>query len=100
MTIALNKPRSTTVTLKLDAGHRQRLKDLAETKHRSAHYLMKEAIERYLAQEEAEQAVLQSVDVEIANFEISGLHIELSEVKTWAHALKQNRQASLPEWHA
>ncbi len=100
MTAALHKNRSPTVTLKLDETYRQRLKTLAEAKHRSSHYLMKEAIERYLVQEEAEQAVLQSVDAEIANFEASGLHIDLSDVKEWAKNLKQNRSAQLPSWRA
>ena len=96
----LSKPRATTVTLKLDDTHRQRLKSLAEAKHRSSHYLMKEAIERYLTQEEAEQVVLQSVDAEIAHFEASGQHIDLGDVKAWAQEIKQNRQATLPPWHA
>lgn len=61
---------------------------------------MKEAIERYLVQEEAELAVLRIVDAEIVSFEASGLHIELDDVKTWAQALKKNRSASLPAWHA
>lgn len=100
MTEALQKPRSPTVTLKLDESHRQRLKSLAEAKQRSSHYLMKEAIERYLVQEEAEQAVLHSVDAEIVNFEASGLHIELGDVKVWAQDLKQNRSAQLPAWRA
>lgn len=100
MTELLNKSRPTTVTLKLDDSSRQRLKSLAEAKHRSSHYLMKEAIDRYLTQEEAEQVVLQSVDAEIANFEASGLHIELSEVKAWAGGIKLNRKAQLPAWHA
>lgn len=100
MTAALHKTRSPTVTLKLDETYRQRLKNLAEAKHRSSHYLMKEAIERYLVQEEAEQAVLRSVDSEIANFEASGLHIDLTDVKDWAKNLKQNRSAQLPSWRA
>jgi predicted transcriptional regulator len=100
MTEALHKSRSPTITLKLDDIQRQRLKSLAEQKDRSSHYLMKEAIERYLVQEEAELAVLQSVDSEIANFEASGLHIGLGDIKVWAQDLKQNRSAQLPAWRA
>jgi predicted transcriptional regulator len=38
--------------VKLDANIRDRLERLGETKQRSAHWLMKEAITRYLEQEE------------------------------------------------
>lgn len=38
--------------VKLDSDIRDRLDRLGEIKHRSAHWLMKEAIKRYLEQEE------------------------------------------------
>ncbi len=100
MSSALEKPRSATVTLKLDASYRDRLKSLAVTKKRTSHYLMKEAIERYLKVEEAQQAILQSVDDSIAHFEATGLHITHDEVKTWAQELTTNRNAQPPECHA
>lgn len=95
----LTKPHTATVTLKLDASYRDRLKLLAAAKKRTSHYLMKEAIERYLKVEEAQQAILQSVDDSIAHFEATGLHITHSEVKAWAQELKTNRNAKLPECH-
>jgi len=41
-----------TVGVKLDEETRERLRRLGEAKSRSAHWLMKEAIERYLDDEE------------------------------------------------
>ena len=95
----LDKPRTATMTLKLDTSHRDRLKSLAVAKKRSAHYLMKEAIERYLRAEEAQQVALQSVDDSVANFEATGLHVTLSELKTWATDVKESRNAQLPACH-
>jgi predicted transcriptional regulator len=43
----------TTMGVKLDPETRQRLKALGETKRRTAHWLMREAINQYLAREEA-----------------------------------------------
>ena len=43
---------ATTVGVKLDQETRERLRRLGETKRRSAHWLMKEAIARYLETEE------------------------------------------------
>lgn len=95
----LTKPHTATVTLKLDTSCRERLKLLAAIKKRSSHYLMKEAIERYLKVEEAQQAILQSVDGSIAHFEVTGLHITLDDVRTWSRELATNPQAKLPACH-
>ena len=43
---------ATTVGIKLDGETRQRLKQLGEARQRSTHWLMKEAIGRYLDTEE------------------------------------------------
>jgi predicted transcriptional regulator len=94
------KPRTATVTLKLDAAFRDRIKSLAATKKRSSHNLMKEAIERYLSFEEAQQAVLQSVDDSIAHFEATGLHITHEEVQAWAKEIRAKPEAQLPKCHA
>jgi len=96
----LEKPRTATMTLKLDTTHRDRLKSLALVKKRSAHYLMKEAIDRYLEAEEAQQVALNSVDESVAHFEATGLHVTLNELKTWAKDVKANRNAQLPACHA
>ena len=100
MSHSLEKPRAPTVTLKLDASHRGRLKSLALAKKRTAHYLMKEAIERYLAEEEAHLAVLNSVDDSVSHFEATGLHVSLDDVKAWAKEVKARRDAQLPPCHA
>lgn len=96
----LAKPHTATVTLKLDASYRERLKSLAASKKRSSHYLMKEAIERYLKVEEAQQGILQSVDDSIAHFEATGLHITLDEVRAWSKELETNPDAQLPACHS
>ena len=88
------------MTLKLDTSHRDRLRSLAVARKRSSHYLMKEAIERYLKAEEAQQAALQSVDDSVAHFEATGLHITLNELKSWAKDVKKSRDAQLPACHS
>jgi predicted transcriptional regulator len=49
---------------------------------------MKEAIDRYLKVEEAQQAILQSVDASIEHYESTGLHITHDEVKAWSKELQ------------
>jgi len=100
MPSAIEKPRTATVTLKLDPSHRERLKSLAAAKQRTAHYLMKEAIDRYLTVEEAQLALLKSLDASIDHFETTGLHVSLDEIKTWATEVKSKRDTQLPTCHA
>ena len=93
------KPRAATMTIKLDTACRDRLKTLAVTKRRTPHYLMKEAIERYLKAEEAQQVILKSVDDATTQYETTGLHISLDEATEWAKEIKTNRNAQLPACH-
>ena len=52
----MSKPSACTVAIKLDSKTKKRLKKLGELKQRAPHWLMKEAVERYLVEEEyAEQ---------------------------------------------
>lgn len=99
MSDVLIKPRAATVTLKLDASYRDRLKVLAQARKRTAHYLMKEAIERYLRAEEVQLGILRIVDESIAHFEATGMHITHAEVKAWAKEIKTNPNAKLPTCH-
>lgn len=93
------RPTAANVTIKLDATHRDRLKSLATAKKRTSHYLMKEAIERYLEAEEAQQSILKSIDASVSHYEATGLHITLDEAKAWAEELKVNRNAKLLTCH-
>ena len=99
MQTTLEKPTTANVTIKLDTSHRTRLKSLAIAKKRTSHYLMKEAIDRYIQAEEAEQAVLKIVDDSITHYEATGLHITLDEYIDWIKSVKVNRNAQLPECH-
>ena len=99
MSAVLEKAKASNITIKLDATHRDRLKSLATAKKRTPHDLLKEAIERYIDAEEAEQAALKIVDNSVSHYEMTGIHITLDEVKTWAKEVKTNRNALLPACH-
>ena len=98
-TTEIGKTRAINVTIKIDATERERLKSLAVAKKRTPHYLMKEAIERYLEDEEAEQLAIQEATVSLEHYERTGLHITLDEVKQWVKDLKTDRNAKLPVCH-
>ena len=66
---------------------------------RTPHFLVKEAIQRYIEVEEAEQAAVDAAVASFAHYQKTGLHTDLDEIKVWAKAVRKNRSAQLPACH-
>ena len=99
MPATIEKPRAVNVTVKLEDRERQSLKLLAAAKQRTPHFLMKEAIQRYIEDEEAEQAAIEAAAASLAHFKKTGLHTTLDEVKSWAKAVQKDRSKKMPACH-
>jgi predicted transcriptional regulator len=99
MPTTLQKPRAVNVTVKLDDSERNSLKSLAQAKQRTPHFLMKEAIARYIEDEEAEQAAIAAAVASLDHYQKTGLHTTLGEVKDWAKAVRKDRRAKIPACH-
>jgi predicted transcriptional regulator len=99
MSTTLEKPRAVNVTVKLDDSERSSLKSLALAKQRTPHFLMKEAIARYIEDEEAEQAAIAAAVASLDHYQKTGLHSTLDEVKDWAKAMRKDRSAKMPACH-
>lgn len=84
---------SQTVGLRIDAETQTRLKKLAKARDRSPHYLMKQAVERYLSCEEAVEAEDQLLDERWQEFLVTGKSYSHEDVKTWAVEMVRSRQA-------
>jgi predicted transcriptional regulator len=99
MEATFEKSGSSNLTVKLDHTDRERLKSLAFAKKRTAHYLMREAIQKYLATEEAQQRFIEAAKNSLADYKKTGSHITLVEFSAWTKALKKNPKAAMPECH-
>lgn len=99
-TTTLTKPRSMNVTVKLESTDRDRLASIASFKQRSPHFIMKEAIQRYLDAEEVEQYQISLADASIEQYEKTGLHVTLSEMRDWMRAKKIHPNTPRPLCHA
>jgi predicted transcriptional regulator len=99
MPTTLEKPRAVNVTVKLDDSERNSLKSLALAKQRTSHFLMKEAIARYIEDEEAEQAAIAAAVASLEHYQKTGLHTTMDEVKNWAKAVRKDRSAKMPACH-
>lgn len=90
---------ATNATVKLTSDERLRLKSLADAKKRTPHFLMKEAIQRYIADEEAQQAAIRIAADSIEHYKQTGSHITLDELRSWAKNVKNDTNAEIPVCH-
>ena len=98
-TNAIEKPLYSNLTEKLNTADHERLKSLALAKKRTPHYIMREAIQKYIAEEEIEQRFIAAAEDSWEVYEKTGLHVTLEDAKSWAKGLKKNRNAPLPVCH-
>jgi predicted transcriptional regulator len=93
----IEKSQAVNVTVKLNKSGRNSFKSLVLAKQRTPHFLMKEAITRYIEDEEAEQAVIAVAALE--HCQKTCLHTTLDELKDWACVVRKDRGVEMPACH-
>jgi predicted transcriptional regulator len=88
-----------TTSLKLEAHLKERLHRLADARRRSAHWLMREAIEQYIEREEARERLKDDALAAWADFERTGLHVTAEEADAWLERLEAGEDADPPVPH-
>jgi len=88
-----------TVSIKLSEGVHSRIKRLAGARSRTAHWLMREAIESYVDVEEKRQAFLQETLAAWEEYEKTGLHATAEEVDAWLAKLEAGHDVEPPQCH-
>ena len=99
-TASVEKARTGSVTIKLDAADRNRIESLASAKKRTPHYLMKEAILDYVKKEEARQNFIAAAQSSFEHYKETGLHITLDELSAWVQQVQQDPHAPVPPCHS
>jgi predicted transcriptional regulator len=100
MEAVIEKPKTGHLTVKLDSDERFRLQSIAQAKQRTPHFIMREAITRYIEQEEVQQRFLAAAEQSRKQYQATGLHITHEEFSQWVDALQSDPQARPPEIHA
>jgi len=90
---------ATAVAVKIDMETRKRLKTLAGTKKRSAHWLMCEAIRQYIEREEKREAFRQEAVSAWEEYQETGLHATGGEVMDWLKTWGTDNEKDTPECH-
>ncbi len=87
------------ISVKLDSGLRDRLKNLANVRQRPAHWLMREAISQYIEREEKREALRQATFAAWQEYQDTGLHLTGDEVDAWMAKLEAGEDVELPACH-
>ncbi len=87
------------VSLKLDQTDHERLKSLADSRHRKPHFLMKEAIKQYLDREEAHESFKQEALASWHAYQETGQHLTGEEVSSWLDTWGTDQEKAVPACH-
>ncbi|CAM3742716.1 MULTISPECIES: CopG family ribbon-helix-helix protein [Morganellaceae] len=86
-------------SVKLDDNLKSRIQYLAKVRHRSAHWIMREAIRDYVEREEKRESFKQDALRAWEAYQENGLHLTLEEADDWLAKLEAGEDAELPECH-
>ncbi len=84
-------------SVKLDDELKDRIQHLAESRRRSAHWIMREAITQYVEREEKREAYLRDAQNAWKEFQRTGLHITAEEADEWLAQLAAGNDVEPPE---
>lgn len=86
-------------SVKIDDELKGRVQNLADLRHRSSHWIMREAITRYVEREEARESFKQEALASWTAYRETGRHLTGQEVRTWLNTWGTEAEAALPECH-
>ncbi len=87
------------VAIKIDENMKVRVKRLAEARHRTSHWLMREAITQYVNREEKREAFRQDTIKSWDEYRATGMHVTAVEADAWLAELEQGTDIEPPECH-
>ncbi len=90
---------TTAVAIKIDQKTKERYKNLARKKNRSAHWMMLEALNQYVDREEKREAFRQDAVNSWNEYQETGLHAAGMEVIQWLNTWGTDDEKDAPECH-
>lgn len=86
-------------TVKLDDELKSRIQHLADLRHRSAHWIMCEAIRDYVDREEAMEDFKQEALASWTAYQETGRHLTGQEVRDWLSSWGTEKETKIPKCH-
>jgi predicted transcriptional regulator len=88
---------SATQAIKLDDETNNRLKTLAQQRNRSAHWLMRDALQRYLIEEERYEREKAEDLAEYEDYLLTGKALDNETVASWLDELANGKKTAWPQ---
>ena len=88
------------MAVKLDQGLHERIKRLALARQRTAHWIMQEAITRYVTQEEKREQLRQDTLAAWAHYSATGEHVSEAAADAWLEQLALGQDIEPPACQA
>ncbi len=86
-------------SVKLDEDLKSRIQNLADIRHRSAHWIMCEAIRHYVEREEARERFKQEALASWKTYQETGQHLTGQEVRDWLNTWGTDKETDIPQCH-
>lgn len=86
-------------SVKLDVGTKDRIKQLADARKRTSHWVMQEAIQQYLDKEEKRDQFRRETIAAWNDYQETGLHITADETIAWLDTWGTDNEAKAPVCH-
>lgn len=86
-------------SLKLDDDLKGRIEHLAESRRRSSHWIMREAISQYVEREEKRERLRQETEQAWDEFQATSLHATSEEVEKWLASWGTEDELPAPKCH-
>jgi predicted transcriptional regulator len=86
-------------SVKLNDDLKVRISKLSEQRKRSAHWIMREAIQQYVDREEARESFRQEAEASWAEFQATGMHLTGEETRAWLRTWGTDAETEVPPCH-
>lgn len=86
-------------SVKLDDDLKRRIQHLADIRHRSAHWIMREAIRDYVSREEAREHFKQEALASWTAYQETGQHLTGQEMHDWLNTWGTEEESEIPQCH-
>ena len=86
-------------SVKLDDDLKSRIQHLADARHRSAHWIMREAIREYVEREEAREGFKQEALASWKAYKETGRHLTGKELRNWLKTWGTDEEKEIPPCH-
>lgn len=90
---------ATATSIKIDDELKQRVQQIAASRQRTAHWIMREAIREYVDREEKREALRNDALRVWETYQASGKHLTQEEADNWLAKLANGDDTEIPECH-